>query len=59
MRDDVQLVTLPARRFFFENYSHRYLQNLVKCKKVGKKVDSEAGLHSKLTIMSMHVAHTE
>ena len=25
----------------------------------GKKVDSKAGLHSKLAIMSMHVAHTE
>ena len=27
--------------------------------KVGKKVDSKAGLHSKLAIMSMHVARTE
>ena len=27
--------------------------------KVGKKIDSKQGLHSKLTIMSMHVAHTE
>ena len=48
---------LPAPRFFLK-ITHTDVK-FSESKKVEKKVDSKAGLHSKLAIMSMHVAHTE
>ena len=56
VRDDVQLhYPLPV---FFLKITHTDTK-FSERKKVGKKIDSKAGLHSKLAIMSMHIAHTE